>query len=204
MKKFLSVIGFCCLFASQSNAALIFVDVGATGQQLENGFAGLTNATSGTFNGVSIAILGDGTQDFRDRGDVTGLYGDLGEDFFFATTSITLTFANLAAGDYRFTSWHHDAEYEQSFLSINSSGTNALNFQPTTGYNPSEITSRTVFFSSNGSNSDIITFTENSEVRGTNSAVILNGFTIAKVPEPSTIVILALGFLGLAARRFKK
>lgn len=195
-------VAIACSIASLSaNAAIINVDIGADGQQVQTGYEELTQVFLGTFDGVSITLSGVGTQGFRDRGDVNGVLGDLAEDFFFATTSITLVFENLAAGNYSFTSWHHDSDYTQSFLNIISSGTSALNFQATTGNNPGSFTSGTAFFSSDGSGTETIQFTTASKVRNNASAIILNGFSVTEVTAPASLSVFLLGFIGMALRR---
>jgi hypothetical protein len=202
-----TILGLALSFASLSaNATLISVDVGANGQQLQSGFDGLTDTLTGTFGAIGVTLTGSGTEGLRDRGDVTGPLGDLAEDFFFATTSITLTLENLAAGNYSFTSWHHDAQNTQSFLNIISSGTSAMNFQATTGFSPSSIASGTVAFTSDGIGSDTIQFTTSSTVRGGASAVILSGFSVesVSVSEPPALAILGLGLAALGFSRRKK
>lgn len=205
--KFINAVLISLVFAATSltaNATIIRVDIGVQGQDIQSdGFEEL-NGFNGTFSGIDVALSGIGTKGFRNRNDVTNILGDLTEDFFFATNSITLTFDNLTAGNYSFTSWHHDRDYTQSFLNINSSGTDVLNFQASTGHNPLSIASGTILFTSDGVGSDTIQFTTSSKVRGGASAVILSGFTVQSVPEPTTLAIFALGIIGLASRRLKK
>jgi hypothetical protein len=127
------------------------VDFGATGQQVQSGFASFSRdanpaGTSQTevfssayaTGGQLSVTIGGGDVQFGDRGDnVAGPIGDIGDDFVFNAGSLTLTFDNLVAGDYQLVLYGHDRDVAQTGYRILQGADELGRMTPTNGATPS-------------------------------------------------------------------
>lgn len=172
------------------------VDFGATGQIVAAGYQAFTRdanpaSTSqsesyaspfaANNNGQIMVTLGGGNIQFADRGDdVAGPLGRLADDFAFLTGDMTLTFGNLAGGDYQLVLYAHDRDSNQLTYDIRLNGANLGRLNPVSGANPTiGIASSRVAFGTDGSGN--VTFTLDGI--GGGADVILNGFELYSVGE---------------------
>lgn len=200
MKKILSVIGFC-LFAVQANAAIIFQDDFGTGMNTKHS----SNATFGNWTVISSNVetwnnsgFSGHSVDMNGQGRALGAIQTTDLFSFKAGSQYTLSFLlgnnydssypnsdngllyGIKAGDNNLFSG--TIEFLSVFLNGEKNKTVTLDFKP------GQDVEASIFFTSTGP-------------RDNGAAIIDN---VKLVPEPSNIALLALGFLGLAARRFKK
>lgn len=200
MKKILAVLGFCCLFVGQASAGLIFQDDFGTGdnERFSSGSTvGKWIATQGNvefwnFGGVFVGRAAD----LNGYPNVLGGIQTIGSFSFVANTSYTL-----------------------SFLLGNNQGSfdNGVKFGFRNGndiFASGEITNLRTFLSGLGVRSTVVSllFMTQTDVEASifftstgtpdNGGAIIDNVRV--VPEPSTLAILALGLIGLGARRFKK
>lgn len=146
-------------------------------------------------------------------------------------TYMTLTLADVPAGEYSWRSYHHDTENMwtqfQVELSIDGGGTfsNVANSQMTdsstggtpdsgalrqpgvAGQDPATLPS-TVNFSitADGSQNVVVRFIPLSSATANTHQTFfgINGFEMVAVPEPSTVALLSLGGLALLMRRWQR
>lgn len=171
------------------------VDFGATGQAVAAGYQPFTRDANPTGtsqsesyaspfaanNGQIIVTLGGGDVKFADRGDdVAGPVGRLADDFAFFAGDMTLTFGNLASGDYQLVLYAHDRDLNQLTFDIRLNGTDIGTLNPVSGADPIIGTSSSrVAFGTDGSGD--VTFTLDGI--GGGADVILNGFELFAVGD---------------------
>lgn len=171
------------------------VDFGAMGQTVQAGYQAFTREANpaGTSQSEAYAspfaandgqltvTLGGGDVQFADRGeDVTGPIGRLADDFAFLTGDLTLTFGNLASGDYQLVLYAHDRDLNQLTYDIRLNGADLGTLNPISGANPTiGIASARVAFGTDGSGD--VTFTLDGI--GSGADVILNGFELYAVGD---------------------
>ena len=159
----------------------------------------------GTAGTVRVTVNSDDhTLLVRDRGDLVGSLGDVGEDFIFDGSPLELVLSDLKAGRYAMTTYHHDINQEHATFDIfvtDASDTLRLvadDVTHTTG-SLGDPASTTFELFANGTDDVMIRFARISATDG----VALNGFSISLVPEPGTFLLAVLGifFLPLLGRR---
>jgi hypothetical protein len=171
------------------------VDFGSTGQTVQAGYEAFTReanpegtAQSEAYDSPSAAnggqltvTLGGGDVQFVDRGDdVAGPLGRLADDFAFIAGDLTLTFGNLASGNYQLVLYAHDRDTNQLTYDVQLNDADLSRLNPVNGANPSiGIASSRVAFGTNGSGD--VTFTLNGI--GAGADVVLNGFELYSVGD---------------------
>jgi len=128
--------------------------------------------------------LGGGDVQFADRGDdVAGPIGDVADDFTFLNGDMTLTFGNLAQGNYQLVLYAHDRDANQLTYDILLNGADLGTLNPISGANPTiGISSSRVAFGYNGTGD--VTFTLDGI--GLGASVVLNGFALYSVGDYTT------------------
>jgi hypothetical protein len=184
------------------------------------------DATSGTQSqsfaspfaatGTDITVTVDGADAFRNRNNMSGPDGNMGESFVFGNDTLTLTLSNLAAGTYELTTYHHDASFQQSDFNVlltDAANTDALvasNVLSSTGTLPADIALVNIDIIADGVGDVILQFIEPGLTDV--NIIPLSGFELtqvsaAAVPEPASIGIWGLLSFGAAvgvwARRRK-
>lgn len=200
MKKILSVIGFC-LFAVQANAGLIFQDDFGTGTNTKHNLGqifGNWKVTSSNvetwnnqgFSGYSMDLNGQGralgaiqtTELFSlEAGSQYTLSFLLGNNYDSKNSFDNGLIYGIRTAN-NDTLFSGTIEFLSVFLNGEEKKTVTIEFKTVQDLEAS------IFFESTG--------------RSDNGGAIIDNVKL--VPEPSNIALLALGFLGLAARRFKK
>ncbi len=205
------------LAGGQTRAAILAVDFNDNddGPQLtQTGFAAVT--TSGATVASDLGVGGTVTvslpvlsgADDRDRGALTGGPGlpqsDLLRDFVFrGGTGLVVQVDVLKAGEYTFTGFFHDnaAQQKTGRLTVDLDGydTGTLgevevvsSFDFSTGTAPAAVGTASFTFEADGTNP--VAIVVRSADNGT--AHVINGFTLAPIPEPSSSVLL-VGVLGV-------
>jgi hypothetical protein len=174
------------------------VDFGATDQEVQVGFQAFTRTTnpagdeqSESFDsplataGQQVTVtLGGGDVQFADRGnDVAGPLGAIADDFAFLDGDLTLTFGNLAAGNYQLVLYAHDRDLNQLTYDILVNGGDLGTLNPVTGANPTiGIASSRVAFGHDGEGDLTLTL----DGQGAGASVVLNGFELYAVGEYAT------------------
>ena len=174
---------------------------------------------SGVVDGVTITVTGVGRSAGGDGGSYTVVNhtdGDLdnllrgGRITNSAATDITLTLEGLADGDYLITTYHHATfdlsdgilDYDVNLTDAN--GTDVLVHDDLaishgTSVTTADLAAPVTAFTVSGGNDVSLTF---AGVTFTASdMLVLNGFELSAVPEPSSTALLGLGGLALALRR---
>jgi hypothetical protein len=191
---------------------------GYTGINLSSGEALLSNVALSGFLGTtlssSVSPSSPNTNVFnRDRNSTTfGPKNDFFRDFVGATDGVTytLTFNGLAAGTYTFTSWHYDpgatafgspTQATRSVLLTDANGTAVdmgLATKPAAASitNLNQVVPFTMQFTANGTNPVIITYGGT-----TTGSLVINGFELVAVPEPSAAMLLVVGLMFLRPGR---
>jgi hypothetical protein len=151
---------------------------------------------------------------FVDEGTVIGAYGELAEDFVIPSgLNLRVTLSGLAAGTYSMTTYHHipSLSAQQSLTGItvdtgSGATTVAQNVPVYNGFSPTSIGSANFEFSADGTNNVVMT------VRGRSFSTVsgvLNGFELSSqdasaVPEPSSVVLMSVGALGLLLHQIRR
>lgn len=200
------------------------VDIGPTGQRVESSYTGIGTATAGN-NGVNLAATTvpttdgntidiaisnvnqaggtNGGIDWRDRGTAgAAALEALGEDFVKNNAGIVrVTITNLAAGIYRFTSYHLDPDNTQSeqilvfantgsgFYNTGATGNANINAGGTGGLETSEVENSAAVFTiiSDGVNPVILVF---DGTGATDTEVPLNGLKIETIQSLTSFASL--------------
>jgi len=160
-------------------------------------------STMGSGGTVDVTI--GGYTHFRDYAAITGGpfagQNELLSDMVLrnAGGTMTLTLADLGAGLYDITTYHHSPSSGGGTIDINLTDANGSSSVGTgipvsNGTSPASISTVSFQFESNGS-SVAIDFVGGSGAQHAS----LNGFELTLVPEPSTFALSALGLLGLLA-----
>jgi hypothetical protein len=171
------------------------VDFGLTGQNVQPGFQAFTRAAnpagtsqSETYNSPAAAAgelvtvtLGGGDVQFADRGnDVAGPIGDVSDDFALLDGDMTLTFENLAEGNYQLVLYAHDRDANQLTYDILLNGMDLGTLNPVSGANPTVgVSSARVAFGHDGDGNVTLTL----DGIGSGASVVLNGFELYSVGE---------------------
>ena len=177
------------------------------------------NSITGVVDGVTITVdagFGRTEQNGSRYTDVDHTDGDLdnllrgGRITNSAATDITLTLEGLADGDYLITTYHHATfdlsdgilDYDVNLTDAN--GTDVLVHDDLaishgTSVTTADLAAPVTAFTVSGGNDVSLTF---AGVTFTASdMLVLNGFELSAVPEPSSTALLGLGGLALALRR---
>jgi hypothetical protein len=171
------------------------VDFGASGQTVQPGFQPFTreanpagDSQSESYDspfastGTQVTVtLGGGDIQFADRGDdVAGPIGDIGDDFALLNDNMTLSFGNLAEGNYQLVLYAHDRDINQLTYDIRLRGADLGTLNPVTGANPNiGLASARVAFGTDGSGD--VTFTLDGV--GLGASVVLNGLELYQVGD---------------------
>ena len=233
MKLTLSILAAAAGFAISAKAATLSLDLQPTGGTTAPGFQAFeatNNVLPGTQSyaefGTSIDVdlttanLPQGTADFRSvarNGSATDVNNDwIGVDTRTGGVDVTmtLTFSNLPAGLYSWTSTHHDGGAGASDGNLNgnadytitdaSGSNNVPNGIEISSQNDGDPVSTLSFnFTSDGSPvSFSMIMDENQGGGGNNRLFALAGsIEITQIPEPSGVLLALVGLAGLVLRR---
>lgn len=216
-----------------ASAAVLSVNLGSSGLPAETGFTDWTTADKSapaptTISGINLSLVstvsdaGAGKIRSINRADATTgntTLNNLTQSWWgaraatFGTTggSLTLRLEGFAAGNYTWTSWHHDHSDQVGTMDIFLSTDDGVSFtqvadsfQIVAGDSAATPNPFSVGFTSLGtdaSNAIQIRFTNDVAAPTSPQAfALVNGFQVT-VPEPSTALLGALGFLALLRRR---
>jgi len=175
------------------------------GMNTQSGFTSLTTAGGtvaadfGQGNAVDISFSSNGSRDDRDRGpmDAGQPLGNVGRDFIFGNanagaTRLDLNLADLAAGNYTATTYHHDNNGSSTFdvdVDVNTGGgfVDGATVARSFGTNPAGgLASGTFSFDANGVDDATIR-----TISSTNGHLI-NGFELTPNPQPGLSVDIGL------------
>ena len=177
------------------------------------------SSISGVVDGVTITVTGVGRSAGGDGGSYTVVNhtdGDLdnllrgGRITNSAATDITLTLEGLADGDYLITTYHHATfdlsdgilDFDVNLTDANGTDVlvhNDLAISHGTSVTTADLAAPVTAFTVSGGNDVSLTFA--GVIFTTNDMLVLNGFELSAVPEPSSTALLGLGGLALALRR---
>ncbi|MDT8388890.1 MAG: PEP-CTERM sorting domain-containing protein [Lentisphaeria bacterium] len=133
-----------------------------------------------------------------------------------AQFSIIIDGADLGAGTFEFTSWHFDHDNQTGPMNIEYSVDGGTGF--TTVFSNFDIVDGDTdlfvgapnpalfLFTSNGTDDVWIRFTNSDPGGGDGSTnfVVVNGFQLIEIPEPSTMLMAGLGLTGVCFRRRRR
>lgn len=171
------------------------VDFGATGQIVQPGFEAFTRdatppgtAQSESYDspfaadgGQITVTLGGGDVQFVDRGDdVASPIGEVADDYASLDDNLSLSFGNLARGNYQLVLYAHDRDAVQLTYDILLDGIDLGTLVPGSGANPDiGICSSRVAFGTNGAGDVMFTL----DGVGVGGDVVLNGFELYSAGE---------------------
>lgn len=176
----------------------------------ENIGGGLTQRQSRTVDGIEIAIWGTANgPTFHDHGDVSGSHGDLVEDVVRVVQgNLQVDLVNVPEGTYAITTYHHFAALSEPAplfdIALRTDAgeflTAASGVATSFGFSPSSISTQSVMFAANGTDTVSIRLVGGGDYPDLINP-ILNGFTISVVPEPSTGAVAGLAIASGAVVR---
>lgn len=199
------------------------VDFGSNGQEVQHGFLAFSNPNSGGYTAdgqsenfaaspvlggqVNVTLHASGNSlGFRDRGDVYNAeLGDVSEDFVFDEEWVEMTLTGLAKGVYTMTSYHADPGFNHGAVDILVDDAKGLGRLVAEGIvMPSSKTQSpglgTYSIFCDGVSPIVVRFQEADPGNG-GTYVMIGGFSISQaVPEPVTMLTVALGALGCGWR----
>ncbi len=194
------------LAPSHAHAVLMVdFDDNDAGMNTQSGFTSVTTAGGavaadfGQGNAIDISFSSNGSRDDRDRGpmDAGQPLGNVGRDFIFGNanagaTRLDLNLADLAAGNYTITTYHHDNNGSSTFdidvdVDTGSGFVDGATVARSFGTNPSGgLASGTFSFDANGIDDATIR-----TISSTNGHLI-NGFELTPNPQPGLSVDIGL------------
>lgn len=149
-----------------------------------------------TFGTLSVAVS-DGHPSsnglfFSDFGTIDHMLGPLADDFVASSGDLVLAIDGLSAGLYEMTTYHHyfgltDQRFIGEILATsNGEMTSVAAHVPISiGASPQFVSSATFQFLSDGTNETEVVFKHEPPL----GVPLLNGFSITRVPEPSTVIL---------------
>ncbi len=188
------------------------VDFGSSDHQVQAGFFDFsrssdTSATETIASGLGVACTVDvgvsSVDGWQDPGNMSAIgLGDVAEDFVSSASRLELTLANLAAGQYVITTYHHDlgSAWDPFDIDVDDafgSRIVAAGFTASTGtVDPALLT---FTFRANGIDPVTIGFDTDASI------AMLNGFSLAlAIPEPSSLLLACLGLAAVGLVRRKR
>ena len=171
-------------------------------------YTDLVSTRTRTISGISVSVSRPGGTYIRDiDGTVSGDLGDLLEEGLYTNggaTSLDIIFSGLAAGNYSMVTYHHIQDTNLNWGSSQITVDNGSGFggvlstaATSTGLDGSNPGANTFTFTSNGSSPVTVRV---SATAGSND-LVLNGFRLDQIPEPS---IGLLGVIGMMAARGRR
>ena len=218
-------------FSLNAQAAVLSVNLGKDGLIAETGFTNWTAtdrqtaAPTTTIGGIGLTfnqlVAESGRLRAINRSQTyTGTLGNLTTSWWGGRKSasgaggqfeLVINGADLGAGSFDWTSWHHEQSNQTGKMTIDfsvnggSAFTTALTgfdiVDNTTDGNVGAPNPATLSFVSNGTDDIHIRFTNTSGSNSTNDFVVINGFQVVAVPEPSSAVFGGLCALMMLLRR---
>ncbi len=221
---------FALVATSSVQAAVLQVNLGPSGLPAEAGFTDWTTAdnnapTATTISGIGLSLtiqLADtgGLRSIDRTDSYNGILDNLTESWWGVRATSTgsggqftiiVNGADLGAGSFDWTSWHHDQDNQSGVMdieySVNGGSTFSLGVDDLdiisfdTDANVGAPNPAGFTFVSNGADDIHIRFTNVASNNSGEAFALLNGFQIDEIPEPSSTALLGLGSLGLMLRR---